>query len=576
MAIHELVNSLEKGLGKKVILTATVLAAAAFVGFLSYLFEFGGFEDSASMDNGQLARSLAEGRGYTTSIVRPNTLAQLRRHYTQQGRPAKDVNIQRFPEVSRAPAYPMALSLLYRLPFIAFDQEPTDILKQGYWPEFFTTVFNQLIIAATALILLVLGVRMFDWRVGWTTVVIFIGTSLIWQFSLTALPTNLLFFLMAALFLCLEEAIVADETDRAVRVWLLLPASSVFMALVIYTQYYLAWLLIPYGLFLLVAFRYRLFPAIVAMLLALVLVAPWGYFLYEKTGNPVGSNLQLVLTQVGEEQVDVEKNYFMVQGGRVRLLLRKIMEGAGYSIENVYRLAGSSVAVVLYVVSFLHAFRRRRVLLLRLLILGFLAFSIFGAVLFDPTPLPLSELNAFAPYISLMAMYGTAMFFILLDRTGIHLRMVRYLILTVFLLVNVAPLAVKLLPPNNTQMRYPPYHPPMLRYIQRAVEPNELLMTDMPWATAWYTNRVSLLKPKTLQQFYDIHEGHYPVKAMLLTPITWEASLLEIDKGKLEDWSVLIKREGIPEKFPLIFPVALPPNEDEYLFFSDENRWQSR
>jgi len=578
MALHEFIHSLELGAGKRLIMLGSLMVISIFIGFLYYFLEFSGFHHMSSMDNAQLGRSLAEGRGFTTSVIRPNNLAQMRYHYeTSLGRPATEVDVKQFPELSRAPLYPFALSVLYRTPLVQFDQEPGDILKRGYQPEFITIVFNQLIVAFSALLVLALSVRMFDWRVGWIAVIVYITSNLLWEFSLTAIPTNLTIMLVVALMLCLHEAISCDEMDQALPVWIYLPLSSVIMAMIIYTQFILLWLLIPYGIFLLVAFRYRMVPAILAVVLALGMVAPWGYYLYSVSGNPVGSNFQLLSSDRAEHgATEVEKNYQPDVGGKVRTILRKLVVGSSYALTHFYELSGSNLAVLLFVVSFIHPFKRRRVLLLRFLTLAMIVFTVIGNAMIDSKPETVSELNPFIPFVSVMTAFGAAMFLILLDRTGINLRLVRGIIIGIFLALCAAPMVLTLMPPHAPRVQYPPYHPPMLRYMEKAVNPEEVMMSDMPWATAWYTNRTSFLMPRNLEQFYAIHNEHTPIKALLLTPVTWKESLIDIDKGKLENWAVLIKREGIPENFPLDTPVALPPNEDEYLFFSDENRWQSR
>ncbi len=578
MAVHDFIHSLELGRGRRLILLFSIIAISAFVGVLYIFLEFSGFHRISSMDNAQLARSLAEGRGFTTNYIRPNNLAQLRAYYeTKLGRPAAEVAVERFPEINRAPLYPVLLSIIYRTPAVNFEQDPREILDQGYRPEIAAIVFNQLVFTASAFVLLVLAVRMFDWRVGWLTMTVYLTCNAMWLFTLSAMPTNLVILFIASMTLCLHEAIWADESDNTWPVWILLPMSAVFFGLTVYTQYIFVWLLIPYILFVLVAFRFRLLPALVTVGLVVALMAPMYLYLYQKSGNPLGGNLQLLIASEAElGATEVEKNYIEASGGRIKSILRKTIEGFSNAFEHFFSLSGSSLAVVLFLVSFLHPFKRRRVLLLRLFVAGMLFFSILGTSLIFPSPETLSELNPIIPFWPLMAAYGVAMFFILLDRTGINLALLRGVIIAIFLLLCATPMILQLLPPGSPRVMYPPYHPPMLRFMTKGVNPGEMMMSDMAWATAWYTNRTSLLMPKNLEQFYAIHGDHHPVKALLLTPITWEESLIDIDKGKLENWAVLIKREGIPEGFPLTFPTALPPNDDEYLFFSDERRWESQ
>ena len=175
-----------------------------------------------------------------------------------------------------------------------------------------------------------------------------------------------------------------------------------------------------------------------------------------------------------------------------------------------------------------------------------------------------------------MEAFGGAFFFVLLDRSGVTLSLLRGIVVVIFVFLCSLSLVLRMLPPGEPRFRYPPYHPPMLRFMDTALPRDKLIMSDMAWATAWYSKRTSLLLPRTLDQFYTIDKEIYPVYGLLLTPVTWREPLINIDKGKLEDWAILIRRQGVPENFPLPVPTALPPNEDEYLFFSAEKEWQVR
>ena len=69
--IQRAINSIDEGAGRTAIryLVVLVLAVALFTAFA--LARFHGLTDPAAMDHAQIARNMAEGRGYATSCLRP-------------------------------------------------------------------------------------------------------------------------------------------------------------------------------------------------------------------------------------------------------------------------------------------------------------------------------------------------------------------------------------------------------------------------------------------------------------------------------------------------------------------------
>jgi hypothetical protein len=135
------------------------------------------------------------------------------------------------------------------------------------------------------------------------------------------------------------------------------------------------------------------------------------------------------------------------------------------------------------------------------------------------------------------------------------------------------PMIVTLMPPRPSPYQYPPYFPPMIRTVSQMMKPDEIIMSDMPWATAWYGDRVSLWMPHDIKEFYSINDSLHPISGLLLTPISWSWPLMEIDRGEA-DWAPMIRRQTLPHGFPLEAYTALPPNRNEYTFFSDRMRWR--
>lgn len=231
------------------------------------------------------------------------------------------------------------------------------------------------------------------------------------------------------------------------------------------------------------------------------------------------------------------------------------------------------MAVLLFVTALLHRFKRQRTQFMRWFWVGCGLVIIVGGSLVRPDPKPLEEGNNIIIFMPGFATIGAAFFYVLLDRMDVGLQILRYIVVTLFLIVCSMPMVMTLLHPGVSNFRYPPYFPPMIRYITQLVQPDEMMMSDIPAATAWYGNRASLWFPATLKEFYEINDTVELAHGLLLTPMSWDSSLYQIDKGPSSDWAPIVRRQGVPNGFPLNAYVAMPPLENEYLFFSDHKRW---
>jgi hypothetical protein len=135
------------------------------------------------------------------------------------------------------------------------------------------------------------------------------------------------------------------------------------------------------------------------------------------------------------------------------------------------------------------------------------------------------------------------------------------------------------LPPRPVPIAYPPYYPPHLQEASQFLESSELLLTDMPWATAWYGDRQSVWTPlDDRQSFFRIHDEHKKVSALLLTPLTTDAAFRrEILQGRDHAWSrfavEVMLRTNVAPGFPL--RQAWSYGAPDHLLLSDRPRWQA-
>jgi hypothetical protein len=112
-----------------------------------------------------------------------------------------------------------------------------------------------------------------------------------------------------------------------------------------------------------------------------------------------------------------------------------------------------------------------------------------------------------------------------------------------------------------------------VRYVSNLVEPDQVLCTDIPWATAWYGNRRSVLLPRTTADLLEIHGKRVPVGALYLTTETGDKPYTTgLAAGPERAWLPILNGK-IPADFPWRHAVAIPPGSRDQIFLTDRDRW---
>lgn len=177
--------------------------------------------------------------------------------------------------------------------------------------------------------------------------------------------------------------------------------------------------------------------------------------------------------------------------------------------------------------------------------------------------------HLFWPFVIL---FGVAFFYVLLDRLDLQARLYVIAMKCLLVVLTVIPLGLRVLPPHAKQP-YPPYYPPIISRVTEWVTPREVLCTDMPWATAWYGDRVSILLPKDLDQYYEINDYKQYISGIYFTPLTKNKPFVsELLDGPEVSWLPILSGR-LPPDFPLKAAIAL--NRQDQLFVSDRDRWSA-
>ncbi|MGD0746154.1 MAG: hypothetical protein ABSA45_13455, partial [Verrucomicrobiota bacterium] len=222
--VQNLIHKLEVGAGRRVLRSAVLTLVVVGLVFLYDLRAYRNFSAPEAMDAAQLARNIADGKGYTTLFIRPLSLylVQKNNEARRAGAPvsagADFAQIQALhPDLANPPVYPMVLAGLMKVLPFHFDVE----MKKPFWsedsrfaryqPDFLIAAFNEILLLVVMAQTFFLARRLFDPAAAWLSALLVLGCALLWRFSVSGLSTMLLLVIFLGLAWCVLEI---QETIR--------------------------------------------------------------------------------------------------------------------------------------------------------------------------------------------------------------------------------------------------------------------------------------------------------------------------------------------------------------------------
>lgn len=543
-----------------------------------------------AMDNAQVARNVAEGRGFTTDFIRPLSV-----HLLQKKAGGTNAVTGVHPDLANAPMYPLVLGeYLKRVsPDYAIDRSAP---FNRYQPDLRIAYLNQGLFFLCVAVLFSIARRLFDDLVAWLSVFAVAGSELFWRYSISGLSTHLAILLLLALVGCLVWAERGAREDKwgLGRLLPLALLAGVLTGLLGLTRYSLAVLIFPVLAYFIFAFEQRKAILAIAALVAFAgVTAPWinrnleisgtpfgtaGYALYAESDIFPGNSIERSLKP---NNIDVPQDlgkYDMSTHGR-----KFLVNFARMVREDLPRLGGSWVGAF-FLAGLLVPFNRPGLSRLRIFLLMSLGLLVIAQALGK------SHLSANSPDVSsenlliiaapIVFMFGAGMFSVLLDQTKILPFLPgRGLLTGFFFLLFSAPLLCTLLTPRYTASAYPPYHPPIIQESASWMRPGEVTMSDIPWAVAWYGKRPAVWLTSDPKDSFKSLAQIQPIRALYLTPLTMDGKLVsEMLDGEQFPWNKLaieaVVNGELPDGFPLTH--ALTDWFPDQLFLSDRDRWSAK
>jgi len=556
-----------------------------------------------AMDSAQLARNIADGKGYTTLFIRPFSLYLVQRHNEAIHAAAPATNNVDFahikytphPDLANPPVYPIVLAGLMKvLPF----RYPVE-LKKPFWsnnnqfyryqPDFQIAVFNEILLLAAVGLTFFLARKLFDVNVAWLSALLTLGCELLWRFSVSGLSTMLLMVIFLGLMWCMLRIEEMGREPQSRAIWLLglALAAGVLTGVGALTRYAFGWTIIPVALFLFFfSGQQRVLHVLAALGAFVILLTPWVIRNYAVSGTPFGTAGFAFAEGIGSfPRFQLERSVHPDLTNMLwfKLYVQKFLMNARDILVDGLPKLGSSWASMLFLAGLLLGFRgtavrRMRYFLLMCLGMYIVVQALGRTQLSDESPEVNSE-NLLVLLIPLVFCYGVSFFFTFMEQMKLPVSQLRYAVITVFAALSCLPMIFTLLSSKVSPVAYPPYFPPDIQQTAGWMKENELMMSDVPWAVAWYGQHQCVwLTLNAQNDFFAINDNLKTVQALYLTPQTTDAKFLSdwVLSGE-RSWGSFIILGVMQNQIPSGFPLRNAPTGflPDRLFLTDRERWKT-
>jgi len=550
---------------------------------------FRGLSHEKAIEQAQIAREIQRGNGFSTKMVRPAALWQLEQH-------GRQFPIDRTPDTYHAPLSPFINAWVFK----ASDAVNDALRKLSVNVQFFSRfVYDETmtkkgiifaydrIIAFTQVIFFLLAVlvnyftakRLFDDRLAVLGMGLLLLCQAFWNFAISGLPQMLMLLLFSGGMHTLLRAVEAKNESRSPIKWII--ATGVLFSLLALTHGLTIWILAGVILFVVIYFRPLGREAGILAAIFLVFYGPWMARNYAVCGSPVGIGWYSGLEGVRASESEIMRSMELpLADVTPRIYRRKVQAAVLDQLGKIFEFLGKVLPAPVFFVALLHPFRRKETADMRWAIALLWIFAVVGMSVFGmPEKEGVRANDLHVLFIPLMTFYGLAFIMVMWTRLEIHGEFFRRAFLVTIYLISALPFIdnfLDMIGPPKSRVQWPPYIPPYIAILAEWTRSDEMIMSDMPWAVAWYADRRSLWLPMTTKAYiqlndYDQLKGQ--IVGLYLTPVSGNGAFIgDIVSGEYREWAPFITRNVNVRDFPLHAAKALPM-DGQCIYYSDRDRW---
>ncbi|MBR5894123.1 MAG: hypothetical protein IKZ13_01100 [Akkermansia sp.] len=522
----------------RLVAAVLLLSMCVFKLFLTYR----GMDQPVAMDQAQIARSVAQGNGFSTKFLRPIEVVKKGQAASAQN----PLNLEKFADTNHAPLNIVAMAVALKLTgYDDFDAKRITDSGHSYAGDRVIAATTTIFFAIAMVLAYLLVARLFDEVVAASTVIFMVLSDLLLQYSVSGLPQPLM---MCCLLVALHALLTAFRCYNSQdRDWAMLYVGLAFVAmgLLCLSGWMGVWLAVGLLIFCCMYFRpagaYALIGAIVVGL-----IVAWPLMRNNSETGSILGNAMLGLYNSfggGEEMAQraANLNNAPLQGKGF------VLNFLGYTfgqLRGLYVNMGSILVVPFFFLAIFNRYRRDEVQALKWAVFCMWVFACIGMALFGiESPMNGSQLAVL--FTPVFAAYGLSLVFNLLARNrveGATFNQMRGLTIFLMVLVSAGPF-LSTLPKdlymgiwlgNKSRPQYPPYYPPALNNgLVDVTNPRDVVVTDQPWAVAWYANRKALWMPTSTDDYVSfiepaIQKSEAQIQGFLITPSSHSAITTEV------------------------------------------------
>lgn len=526
---------------KRGILPLMRILLAIFIGVIaiSQLFiVYKGLSNDVAMDQAQIARQIARGEGFTTKFLRPRNISDHVKALREKA-PYEEISVDfdHFRDTNQSMVYPYVLATALKVTgYDKFNEKRMDTgLSNIYGGDRVVSGVSMIFYLISLVLTYTLIRRLFDDVVAGSTVLLMGVSSPLLAYATSGLPQPFLTCIVLAIGHILISLIRADDQEQRKRsiilscvVYLLLVILCLTNAMCISTTIgfivFAAIFFQPRGLHAAMGAAFMIFLVLIP---GIISMADYGGVLRHLTYGVFGgfgaSEANTLLRTTSESALVFNTGNFFL-----RLL--------GYTfsqVNSMYENMGGIVTVPFFLLSLFTRFRRREVEGIKWAVFSMWVGSCAAMALFgEEKVVSVSQISTlFTPFF---AAYGLTQVFNYLSRMqlGTAYESVRNLAIAVIVFVSAGMFLFQLPRELYTGVwssakgipNFPPYYPPVLNgKLHDITNPNDLIVTDQPWAVAWYADRKALWIPLSINDYVKDLEnafklGRQGVQGFLITP----------------------------------------------------------
>jgi hypothetical protein len=537
-------NSGQRGVVLRRVLYFILLIGLSLLYLLVF---FRGLSHEKGMDQAQIAREIARGEGPRTKVLRPVAIWQ-----SQQASGGEATLAEASYDTYHAPLHPMLLAVVFKL--VGADEHwkmaEDEMVYKADRIVALTSVLCFLVAIGVNYLLIC---RLFDARIAGVTAVLLLLCELNWRFSQSGLPQMLMLLLFSCAMFFVFRAIECTQEGRMTIVPVFM--AGLFFGLLALTHWLAIWIVIGYIVYASIFIRPRALAGIIAVVFLAVFSAFSLYKNVEYTGSLGGTALLALYNGLGGSEDLVMRTYNLQEASLpLRNLPQKILRTLLTQSASLYVYLGSIIVAPIFFLSLMHAFKRPTIAAFRWCVLIMWLMAAVGMAIYGLSDKGIDSNQLHLLFAPIMSAYGLAFVAILWNRLQISADMSQlrngHFFLVVFL--SAGPMLLSL--PRDirdgfyseVKMPYwPPYFPSVLnsRLSEITLE-NEIIVSDQPWAVAWYADRRSLWlprRPEVLEKIEGMAEDqNTPITGILITPYSHGMKPMPVVYNEYNEFSALI------------------------------------